>query len=89
MTLKKQLWQEIESTSEPLLAETLDFLRYLKTKEVNIQKTQKQPVSTGKSFLEHLQKLPEWSGDDLEESLQEVRETRIPTRFEEINPFDK
>jgi hypothetical protein len=33
MTIKQQLIQELESTSESLLAETLDFLRFLKTKQ--------------------------------------------------------
>ncbi len=32
MTIKKQLLQEIESTPDTLLAETLNFLRFLKTK---------------------------------------------------------
>ncbi|MBW4596085.1 MAG: DUF2281 domain-containing protein [Brasilonema angustatum HA4187-MV1] len=33
MTIKRQLIEEIESTSESLLAETLDFLRFLKTQQ--------------------------------------------------------
>ena len=33
MTIKEQLIQELESSSEYLLAETLDFLRFLKTKQ--------------------------------------------------------
>ncbi|GAA6623343.1 DUF2281 domain-containing protein [Scytonema sp. NUACC26] len=33
MTIKQELIQEIESTSESLLAETLNFLRFLKTKQ--------------------------------------------------------
>ncbi len=32
MNIKKQLLQEIESSSDVLLAETLNFLRFLKTK---------------------------------------------------------
>ena len=35
MTIKKQLWEEIESSSDELLLETLDFLQYLKTKNSN------------------------------------------------------
>lgn len=37
MTIKELLLQEIESTSETVLAETLDFLRFLKTKQPEIQ----------------------------------------------------
>lgn len=37
MTIKEVLLQEIESTSETVLAETLDFLRFLKTKQPEIQ----------------------------------------------------
>lgn len=37
LTIKELLLQEIESTSETVLAETLDFLRFLKTKQPEIQ----------------------------------------------------
>ncbi|MEC4818889.1 MAG: hypothetical protein SAK29_37290 [Scytonema sp. PMC 1069.18] len=40
MTIKELLLLEIESTPDTILAETLDFIRFLKTKE-----TQAQPVS--------------------------------------------
>ena len=33
MTIKEQLFREIESASEDILAETLLFLRFLKTKK--------------------------------------------------------
>ena len=33
MTIKKQLLEEIESTPDTLLTQTLDFLRFLKTKQ--------------------------------------------------------
>ena len=33
MTIKKRLFQEIESSPDSLLEETLDFLRFLKTKQ--------------------------------------------------------
>jgi hypothetical protein len=78
MTIKELLLQEIESTPDTILAETLDFLRLLKTKE-----TQTQPVSevadstahtivnsTGRSLLEHLKTIGKWEGDDLQECLR-------------------
>jgi len=84
MTIKELLLQEIESTSDTILTETLDFLRFLKTKE-----TQTHPVSsvadsadhtpvnsTGRSLLEHLKTIGKWSGDDLQECLELVYATR-------------
>jgi hypothetical protein len=37
MTIKELLFQEIESTPEELLKETLDFLQFLKTKQIKSQ----------------------------------------------------
>ncbi|MEH2380787.1 MAG: DUF2281 domain-containing protein [Nostoc sp.] len=96
MTIKELLLQEIESTSDPILTETLDFLRFLKTKE-----TQTQPVSsvadstdhtivnsTGRSLLEHLKTIGQWSGDDLQECLELVYATRGKAKFDYDNPFE-
>jgi hypothetical protein len=44
MTIKQQLIQELESTSESLLAETLDFLRFLKTKQHKSQVETTSPL---------------------------------------------
>ena len=60
MTIKKQLWEEIESSSDKLLLETLNFLQYLKTKNSTKSKLQKTLDSTGKSLLKHLDSLPNW-----------------------------
>ncbi len=43
MTIKELLMQEIESSTDPLLEETLDFLRFLKTKQ---KKSERQSTST-------------------------------------------
>lgn len=43
MTIKELLLQEIDSTPDTLLAETLDFLRFLKTKQ---KKSEKQSIPT-------------------------------------------
>lgn len=43
MTIKELLIQEIDSTPDTLLAETLDFLRFLKTKQ---NKSEKQSAPT-------------------------------------------
>ncbi|MBE9007802.1 DUF2281 domain-containing protein [Fortiea sp. LEGE XX443] len=50
MTIKELLLQEIESSSESLLEETLDFLRFLKTKQIVKTDTQSphiQPKTVG------------------------------------------
>ena len=38
MTIKELLLQEINSTDDPLLEETLDFLRFLKTKQTKSER---------------------------------------------------
>ncbi|MHC0068233.1 DUF2281 domain-containing protein [Nostoc sp. UIC 10890] len=96
MTIKELLLIEIESTSDTILTETLDFLRFLKTKE-----TQTQPVSsvadsadqtpvnsTGRSLLEHLKTIGKWEGDDLQECLELVYATRGKAKFDYDNPFE-
>jgi hypothetical protein len=96
MTIKELLLQEIESAPDRILAETLDFLRFLKTKE-----NQKQPVSevapsaahttvnsTGRSLLEHLKTIGKWEGDDLQECLELVYATRGKAKFDDDNPFE-
>ncbi|MEY2832745.1 MAG: hypothetical protein RLZZ574_2003 [Cyanobacteriota bacterium] len=91
MTIKKQLFQEIESTPEELLEETLDFLRFLKTKQ-NLEKPkatefqQSYRPASGRSILRHAGK---WSGNDLEECLRAVYATRGKAKFDyDLNPFE-
>ncbi|RUR75998.1 DUF2281 domain-containing protein [Chlorogloeopsis fritschii PCC 9212] len=43
MTIKEILLQEIESSPESLLEETLDFLRFLKTKQESAKKDTQSP----------------------------------------------
>ncbi|WP_089127320.1 DUF2281 domain-containing protein [Tolypothrix sp. NIES-4075] len=103
MTIKELLLQEIESTPEIVLAETLDFLRFLKTKQpINqsenhnknannqiITELQTPIESTGRSLLEHLKTIGNWEGDDLEECLEMVYATRGKANFNQHNPFDE
>jgi hypothetical protein len=82
MTSKEQLLQEIDSASDRLIIETLDFLRLIKAKE------QGNFFSTGQSLLAHLEKMGTWQGDDLDECLQGVVDSRLPAELEiQINPF--
>lgn len=104
MTIKELLIQEIDSTPDTLLAETLDFLRFLKTKQSQTQpeantavsdnqiatKDYKPAQSTGRSLLEHLKTIGTWEGDDFEECLEMVYATRGKAKFHyECNPFDE
>ncbi len=90
MTTKQQLIQEIESAPETILAETLNFLRYLKTKDNQAQEKQKelesktntQVNSTGRVLLEHLKTIGKWEGNDLEEYLESVNASRGQAKFD-------
>lgn len=89
MIIKQQLIQEIESASNSLLAETLDFLRFLKTKQAKVASTNSTPInSTGNSLLEHLKTIGTWEGDDLEECLEQVISSRGQAKFDAENPFE-
>jgi len=89
MTIKEQLIKEIQSSEDKLLEQTLNFLRFLKTRETIEIDEEKEVDSTGKSLLEHLKKVDRWSGDDLEECLGAVKETVLPASFDTFNPFDE
>ncbi len=45
MTIKEQLLQEIQSSSDNLLEQTLDFLRFLKAKEKENIKTDEKKIN--------------------------------------------
>lgn len=102
MNIKEVLLQEIESSSDVLLAQTLDFLRFLKTKprteEISLdlsteknddtfnQKTKPEiqeaiPIIRGSKAEDLLKFAGTWQGDDFEECLQLVYETRFPAEF--------
>ncbi len=88
MTIKEQLLQEIESSPDNLLEQTLDFLKFLKTRVAVETDNQKLSNSTGKNLLEHLKKIGTWEGDDLEECWKSVKETRAIAKFKASNAFD-
>jgi hypothetical protein len=97
MTIKEELVQEIESTPEPLLEETLNYLRHLKATQPHSetqpasQSVPKQPnvqESTGQSLLDHLKTLGTWQGDDFEDCLASVYATRSKAKFDDLNPFE-
>ncbi|BBD68790.1 hypothetical protein NIES4072_38840 [Nostoc commune NIES-4072] len=102
MNIKEILLQEIESSSDVLLAQTLDFLRSLKTKptteEISLDlsteknddtsnhQTEPQiheatPILRGSKAEDLLKFAGTWQGDDFEECLQLVYETRSSAEF--------
>jgi hypothetical protein len=82
MTIKEQLLQELNSTPDRLIVETLNFLQFIKAKE-------ELTFSTGASLLAHLKTIGTWQGDDFDECLQDISATRLPAEFTlETNPFD-
>lgn len=66
LTVKQLLLKEIDRTSDDVLEELLDFVLFIK-----MRRTQKK--STAASLLKYA---GTWQGDDLEDCLQLVRETR-------------
>lgn len=98
MDIKEILLQEIESSPELLLEETLDFLRFLKAKQESAKKdtdisdTQQiresnptdspQPSYRQASGRSILRHARTWSGDDFHECLQSVYATRGKAKFD-------
>ena len=90
MTIKEILLQEIESSPESLLEETLDFLLFLKTKQTAVTQDSHSPHiqptenSTDNSQLPYrpasgrsiLRHAGTWQGDDFQECLQAVYDNR-------------
>lgn len=102
MNIKELLLQEIELSSDVLLAQTLDFLRFLKTKptteetsvglsmEKNDHTSNHQtkpeiqeatPILRGSKAEDLLKFAGTWQGDDFEECLELVYQTRSPAEF--------
>jgi hypothetical protein len=103
MTIKELLFQEIESSPDSLLEETLDFLRFLKTKQESAKKdtlppqvnSEETPIDSSQlpyrpaSGRSILRHAGTWSGDDFQECLQSVYATRGKAKFDyDLNPFE-
>jgi hypothetical protein len=80
MPLKEQLLQAIETLPSSRLSEALAL----------IQSLQAEPSPpTAKSFLTHLKTIGTWSGDDLQDCLEAVENSRGEAQFDySPNPFD-
>lgn len=87
-TVKEQLLAAIETTPEPILLQILDYLEYLKTqKKGSITKPDRVPTQDGEPILrgskakDLLKFAGTWQGDDFEECLQLVYDTRSHAEF--------
>jgi sporulation-control protein spo0M len=80
MNLKEQLLQEIEALPSDRLAEALTFVQSLQIKP---------STTSAKSFLAYLKEIGTWSGDDLQECLEAVKNSRGEAQFNyKPNPFE-
>ncbi|MBW4635572.1 MAG: hypothetical protein KME30_27925 [Iphinoe sp. HA4291-MV1] len=87
-TIKERLLIAIESTPEPILEQILDYLEYLKTRATNpATGTSKVPIQDGEPILrgakakDLLKFAGTWQGEDFEECLQLVYDTRSQAEF--------
>jgi hypothetical protein len=80
MPLKEQLLQAIETLPSSRLSEALTL----------IQSLQAEPSpTTAQSFLAHLKTIGAWSGDDLQDCLEAVQNSRGEAQFDySPNPFE-
>ncbi len=88
-TIKEQLLAAIETASEPILEQTLDYLEYLKSrknsddiiKPVGVSVQDGEPIRRGSKAKDLLKFAGTWQGDDFEECLQLVYDTRSQAEF--------
>lgn len=80
MTIKEQLLQAIEALPNTKLAEALILMKSLSTTP---------SIPSTKSFLAHLKTIGTWSGDDFQECLEAVQNSRGEAQFNySPNPFE-
>ena len=87
-TIKKQLLIAIESTPEPILEQILDYLEYLKTRAIKpvtpsrtVPTKDGEPILHGSKAKDLLKFAGTWQGEDFEECLQLVYDTRSQAEF--------
>ncbi|MFZ4641647.1 MAG: hypothetical protein ACOYMP_14800 [Nodosilinea sp.] len=93
--IRHKLHQQIDQLPLDLLLLAADFLDFLKFKRVNARDSTEglaqfsrpttadgdQPILTGSTGADLLQFSGTWQGDDFEQCLQAVYETRSPAQF--------
>jgi hypothetical protein len=86
LEMREELHQRIDQLSPEQLALLADFLEFLQFKHFkSVAPTALvqagEPVVTGSTIEDLLQFAGTWQGDDFEECLQEVYDTRLPAEF--------
>jgi hypothetical protein len=97
MTLKEILTQELETASDEVLSETINFVQFLKTKYPQNQTAPKPdpnieiqaPPAKNCTVGDLLQFAGKWQGDDAQECLEMVYATRSRASYDPTkNPFN-
>jgi hypothetical protein len=89
-SIREQLLKETEDITDELLKEVLDFLLFIKMrhhKKIPTSAESKAPFSSARYILENLNNIGTWEGDDLEECLQMVKNSRSQVDFFKHEPF--
>lgn len=86
LKMREELHQRIDQLSPEQLALLADFLEFLQFKQFkSVASTSPvqagEPVLTGSTIEDLLQFAGTWQGDDFEECLQWVYDTRLPAEF--------
>ncbi|KOR38345.1 hypothetical protein AM228_01910 [Planktothricoides sp. SR001] len=76
VSVKEQLRQEIEQTPDEILAIALEFLLFLKSRSSDSSIIVKPKPSTAASILNTLENIGQWQGDDFDECLELVHQSR-------------
>ncbi|HLP90024.1 MAG TPA: hypothetical protein VK184_15715 [Nostocaceae cyanobacterium] len=82
--VKEKLLAEIETVPESILEQILDYLEYLKARKIkpaDISDKDEEPILRGSKAKDLLQFAGTWQGDDFEECLKLVYETRSEAEF--------
>ncbi|HEY9800860.1 MAG TPA: hypothetical protein V6D25_10915 [Leptolyngbyaceae cyanobacterium] len=87
-SIKAKLLAAIETAPDSILEQTLDYLEYLKTREQKpqslsqaVSQKEGEPILRGSKAKDLLKFANTWQGDDFEECLQLVYDTRSQTEF--------
>jgi len=80
LQLKAQLLAEIAALPSDRMGKVLDFVRSLHTDS---------SIPSAQAFLSHLKTIGTWSGNDLQDCLEAVQNSRGEAHFDsEPNPFE-
>jgi hypothetical protein len=87
-SIKTKLLAAIETVPDSILEQTLDYLEYLKTRQQKpqslsqeVSQKEGEPILRGSKAKDLLKFANTWQGNDFEECLQLVYDTRSQTEF--------